>query len=106
MGKSGLRAVYKHNSLDDLKRCLDEAVQSGAKRALVVTDGIFSMRGDYAPLKEIVELVHSYDDRFAEDAFVVVDDSHGVGAFGRTGRGTEEITGARVDVLMGTLGKA
>ena len=106
LGKSGLRAVYKHNSLDDLKRCLDEAVASGAKRALVVTDGIFSMRGDYAPLKEIVELVHSYDDRFAEDAFVVVDDSHGVGAFGTTGRGTEEITGARVDVLMGTLGKA
>ncbi len=106
LGKSGLRAVYKHNSVEDLKRCLDEAASSGAKRALVVTDGVFSMRGDYAPLAEIAEVVHSYDDRFPEDAFVVVDDSHGVGAFGATGRGTEEITGARADVLIGTLGKS
>ncbi len=106
LGKSTLRSVYKHNSLEDLKHSLDEAVKSGAKRALVVTDGIFSMRGDHAPLKEIVELVHSYDDKFPEDAFVVVDDSHGVGACGLTGRGTEELTGARVDVLIGTLGKA
>jgi glycine C-acetyltransferase len=106
LGKSTLRSVYKHNSLEDLRHSLDEAVKSGAKRALVVTDGIFSMRGDHAPLKEIVELVHSYDDKFPEDAFVVVDDSHGVGACGLTGRGTEELTGARVDVLIGTLGKA
>ena len=106
LGKSTLRSVYKHKSLEDLKHSLDEAVKSGAKRALVVTDGIFSMRGDHAPLKEIVELVHSYDDKFPEDAFVVVDDSHGVGACGLTGRGTEELTGARVDVLIGTLGKA
>ena len=106
LGKSTLRSVYKHNSLEDLRHSLDEAVKSGAKRALVVTDGIFSMRGEHAPLKEIVELVHSYDDKFPEDAFVVVDDSHGVGACGLTGRGTEELTGARVDVLIGTLGKA
>jgi glycine C-acetyltransferase len=106
LGKSTLRSVYKHNSLEDLKHSLDEAVKSGARRCLVVTDGIFSMRGDHAPLKEIVELVHSYDDKFPEDAFVVVDDSHGVGACGMTGHGTEELTGARVDVLIGTLGKA
>ena len=106
LGKPPFRSVYKHNSMEDLKRCLDEAVATGAKRLLVVTDGVFSMRGDYAPLKELVELVHSYDDRFPEDAFVVVDDSHGVGAYGATGRGTEEVTGARVDVLIGTLGKA
>ncbi|MDY3869499.1 MAG: aminotransferase class I/II-fold pyridoxal phosphate-dependent enzyme [Pyramidobacter sp.] len=106
LGKPPFRSVYAHNSLEDLKRCLDEAAASTAKRVLVVTDGVFSMRGDYAPLKELVELVHSYDDRFAEDAFVVVDDSHGVGAYGATGRGTEEVTGARVDILIGTLGKA
>lgn len=106
LGRPPFRAVYKHNDLGDLKRCLDEAKAGAAKRVLVVTDGIFSMRGDHAPLKEILELVHSYDDHFAEGAFLVVDDSHGVGACGRTGRGTEEMTGARVDVLIGTLGKA
>ncbi|MGI6076375.1 MAG: aminotransferase class I/II-fold pyridoxal phosphate-dependent enzyme [Pyramidobacter sp.] len=106
LGKSRLRSVYKHNSMEALKDSMEEAVKSGAKRALVVTDGIFSMRGDHAPLKEIVELVHSYSDKFPEDAFVVVDDSHGVGACGLTGRGTEEMTGAKVDVLIGTLGKA
>lgn len=106
LGKSALRSVYKHNSLEALRDSMEEAVKSGAKRALVVTDGIFSMRGDHAPLKEIVELVHSYSDKFPEDAFVVVDDSHGVGACGCTGRGTEEMTGAKVDVLIGTLGKA
>ena len=106
LGKPPFRAVYKHNDLGDLKRCLDEAAGTEARRVLVVTDGIFSMRGDHAPLKEIAEAVHSYSDRFAEDAFLIVDDSHGVGAFGRTGRGTEEVTGGRADVLIGTLGKA
>src|SRR5690606_21967092 len=52
------------------------------------------------------ELCRRYDDRFAENVVLVVDDSHGVGAFGRTGRGTEEYTDARCDVLVGTLGKA
>ena len=74
---------------------------------MVVTDGIFSMRGDWAPLPEIVELARAYDARFEENVVVVVDDSHGVGAFGETGRGTEEFTGTdQVDVLVATLGKA
>lgn len=106
LGRPAGRSVYAHNDLDGLRRCLDEAEGSGAKRVLVVTDGIFSMRGDHAPLKEIETIVHERSDRFAEDAFLVVDDSHGVGAFGRTGRGTEEVTGGRADVLIGTLGKA
>ena len=106
LGRPAGRSVYAHNDLDGLRRCLDEAEDSGAKRVLVVTDGIFSMRGDHAPLKEIETIVHERSDRFAEDAFLVVDDSHGVGAFGRTGRGTEEVTGGRADVLIGTLGKA
>lgn len=98
--------IYKHNDMNDLKRALEAAVAKGAKRVMVVTDGIFSMRGDNAPLKEVVDITHSFDDKFAEGAFVVMDDSHGVGACGKTGRGTEEMTGARVDVLIGTLGKA
>jgi len=73
----------------------------------VVTDGIFSMRGDHAPLVEIEAVVRKFDARFSENAVLVVDDSHGVGAFGPTGRGTEEFTGCPpVDLLVGTLGKA
>ncbi len=100
------RSVYRHNDLEDLKDRLDEAAQSGARRLLVVTDGIFSMRGDHAPLKELGDLIKHYDDSFPENALLVVDDSHGVGAFGATGRGTEEVTGGRADLLIGTLGKA
>jgi glycine C-acetyltransferase len=73
----------------------------------VITDGIFSMRGDHAPVDEIMRIARRHDDAFEENCVVVVDDSHGVGAFGHTGRGTEEYTGSQpVDVLVGTLGKA
>ncbi len=99
--------VYKHNQVADLEGALTKAADSGAKRAVVVTDGIFSMRGDHAPLVEIEAVVRKFDTRFPENAVLVVDDSHGVGAFGPTGRGTEEFTGcAPVDILVGTLGKA
>jgi glycine C-acetyltransferase len=101
------KLVYKHNSVAECGARLEEAAQKGCRRALVVTDGIFSMRGDCAPLAELQALCRRYDDRFPENAVLVVDDSHGVGAFGRTGRGSEEATGAGpVDVLIGTLGKA
>lgn len=100
------KAVYKHNDLAAYEEELKKAVGQ-VKRVLVITDGIFSMRGDHAPLKEIVEIARKYDDKFEENVVVIVDDSHGVGAFGKTGRGTEEYTGAeKVDVLVGTLGKA
>jgi glycine C-acetyltransferase len=99
--------VYKHNQVGDLEGALQKAVDGGARRAMVVTDGIFSMRGDHAPLVEIHGAVRRFDERFAENAVLLVDDSHGVGAFGGTGRGTEEFTGcAPVDILVGTLGKA
>jgi glycine C-acetyltransferase len=73
----------------------------------VVTDGIFSMRGDHAPLDKIMRLARAHDGAFAENAIVIVDDSHGVGAFGASGRGTEDYTHAPpTDLLVGTLGKA
>jgi glycine C-acetyltransferase len=97
--------VYPHLDLAELERRLAEASAECA-RCLVVTDGIFSMRGDHAPLAEIAAIVGRFDGRFAENAVLVVDDSHGVGAFGATGRGTEEATGGRADFLIGTLGKA
>jgi glycine C-acetyltransferase len=100
------RYVYRHLDLGDLEARLKEAATAECRRAIIVTDGIFSMRGDHAPLAEIAALARKYDEAFAENVILVVDDSHGVGAFGATGRGTEERTGARADVLVGTLGKA
>ncbi len=100
------RLVYRHLDLGELERTLDAAAKT-SRRAIVVTDGIFSMRGDHAPLQRIMDLARRFDDAFAENVTVVVDDSHGVGAFGATGRGTEERTGSEpVDILIATLGKA
>jgi len=100
------RLVYRHLDLGELEHALDAAAKT-SRRAIVVTDGIFSMRGDHAPLQRIMDLARRFDDAFAENVTVVVDDSHGVGAFGATGRGTEERTGSEpVDILIATLGKA
>jgi glycine C-acetyltransferase len=102
------KEVYPHSDMKGLREALEKASRvKGAARAVIVTDGIFSMRGDHAPLKEVMQLAQQYDYRFEENVVVVVDDSHGVGAFGKTGRGTEEYTRApKSDVLVGTLGKA
>jgi glycine C-acetyltransferase len=86
--------------MDALREGLASAPRDARK--LVVTDGVFSMEGDLAKLPEIVELAREHD------AVVVVDDSHGVGVLGETGRGTVEHYGllGEVDVITGTLGKA
>jgi glycine C-acetyltransferase len=98
--------VYSHLQTGEIGKNLAKAAKD-CRRAIIVTDGVFSMRGDHAPLREICELARAYDDAFAENVLVVVDDSHGVGAFGTTGRGTEEHTECgSVDLLVATLGKA
>ena len=99
------RYMYRHLDLGELEARLEEA-QRSCRRAIIVTDGVFSMRGDHAPLAEIGALARRYDAAFPENVLVVVDDSHGVGAFGATGRGTEEATGGTADIVVGTLGKA
>jgi len=100
------KEIYPHNDMDALDAALEEW-KGKASRALVVTDGIFSMRGDHAPLDRLVELCRAHDDGYPENVVSLVDDSHGVGAFGATGRGVEEYTGSEpVDVMVGTLGKA
>ncbi|HKF74068.1 MAG TPA: aminotransferase class I/II-fold pyridoxal phosphate-dependent enzyme, partial [Stellaceae bacterium] len=99
------RYVYRHLDLAELEARLRDAADT-CKRAIIVTDGIFSMRGDHAPLAEIDAIARKHDAAFPENVVLVVDDSHGVGAFGATGRGTEERTGAAADVLIATLGKA
>jgi glycine C-acetyltransferase len=99
------KEVYAHLDIDALERIL-EANKGQVKRVCVVTDGIFSMRGDHAPLDRIDACCRRHEAGYEEGIITVVDDSHGVGAFGRTGRGTEEYTGAKADILIATLGKA
>jgi len=105
MSRPAERAVYRHLDMKALDQELAVASGSGS-RAIVVTDGVFSMRGDYADLGAIAEIAAKHDGSFAENVVVVADDSHGVGAYGSAGRGTEEVTSGRADVLIGTLGKA
>jgi glycine C-acetyltransferase len=105
MSRPAARAVYPHLDMDALDDELGEAAELG-NRALIVSDGVFSMRGDFADLGAINEVAARYDGAFPENVAVVVDDSHGVGAFGESGRGTEEASDGRADVLIGTLGKA
>ncbi|MBN66798.1 MAG: glycine C-acetyltransferase [Rickettsiales bacterium] len=94
------RSIYKHSDMQDLKAKLEEA--KGARRILVVTDGVFSMEGDIAPLPDILQLCKEYG------ATLFLDDCHGVGAVGEHGRGTAEFFGVEgdVDIISGTLGKA
>jgi glycine C-acetyltransferase len=100
------KRIYRHLDLDELEDHLKE-LSGTCRRAIIVTDGVFSMRGDYAPLDRICELAERFDPAFLENVLVIADDSHGVGAFGASGRGTEEVTqSGPVDLLVGTLGKA
>ena len=100
------KAIYLHNDVAALDAALEDW-RGKAKRALVVTDGIFSMRGDHAPVDDIMAMCVRHDADYEENVVCIVDDSHGVGSFGRTGRGAEEYTSsAPVDILVGTLGKA
>ena len=96
------RYRYKNADMADLRAQLQAAKDSGAHRMVVVTDGVFSMDGYYAPLDEICDLAEEFD------AMVLVDDSHAVGFVGENGRGTPELFGVidRVDIVTGTLGKA
>jgi glycine C-acetyltransferase len=94
------RFRYRNRDLVDLEAQLTAA--AGARRRVIVTDGVFSMDGSFAPLPGICDLAE------AHNALVLVDDSHAVGFIGEHGRGTPELFGVadRVDLLTGTLGKA
>jgi glycine C-acetyltransferase len=94
------RLRYKNRDMADLETQLKDC--AGARRRLIATDGVFSMDGYVAPLREICDLADKYD------AMVMVDDSHAVGFVGPTGRGTPELHGVtdRIDIVTGTLGKA
>lgn len=94
------KQIYKHNDLEDLEAKLKASMDKECR--WVITDGVFSMEGDVVPLPEITKLCKQYE------ALLVLDDSHGIGVLGDSGRGTPEhfeLLG-EVDVITGTLGKA
>lgn len=91
---------YKHNDMEDLERVLANLPHEAIK--LIVVDGVFSMEGDLAKLPQIVELKHKYN------CSVMVDEAHGIGVFGREGRGVCDHFGLtdEVDLIMGTFSKS
>lgn len=94
--------VYAHKDMDQLEECLKRANEKGFAKKLIITDGVFSMDGDIAPMPDIVNLAERYD------AMVMIDDAHGSGVLGKNGAGTVshfELYG-RVDIQLGTLSKA
>lgn len=96
------RRVYPHKDMKALSAILESPESRGARRRMIVTDGVFSMDGDLAPLPEIVSLAEKHE------AIVMVDDAHASGVMGRNGRGTPDHFGLtdRVQVQIGTLSKA
>jgi len=93
--------VFEHGDADSLDAVL-RAATAAHRRVLVVLDGVYSMDGDLAPLRELVPVARRHD------AMVLLDDAHGIGALGARGRGSAELLGVAdgIDVLVGTLGKA
>ncbi|MGZ8793075.1 MAG: aminotransferase class I/II-fold pyridoxal phosphate-dependent enzyme, partial [Gaiellaceae bacterium] len=100
LARPARKVIFKHADIDELKRGLESCDRR--QRKLVITDGVFSMEGDVARLPDILELAR------AHHAVVIVDDSHGTGVLGATGRGIAEHFGllGEVDVITSTLGKA
>ncbi len=96
------KKIYNHADMSDLERQLEADKNADYRFRFIVTDGVFSMEGDIAPLPAITALAKKYN------ALVFVDDSHAIGVCGKRGRGTPEETGTfgKIDVLTGTLGKA
>ncbi len=96
------RKVYEHSDVNDLRKLIDAERADSARFGIIATDGVFSMEGDFAPVPELIAIARG------RGYLLFVDDSHGVGAVGKTGRGTPEQLGVhgRVDALSGTLGKA
>ena len=95
------KAVYKHSDMADLERVLQEK-RKDYRNVLIITDGVFSMDGDLAPLPEIVKIAKKYD------CLTYVDDAHGSGVLGKSGRGTVDHFGlhGEIDFIVGTLSKA
>jgi glycine C-acetyltransferase len=105
LSKPANKAIYAHLDMVELKQIL-KTNKGLFKRVCVVTDGVFSMRGDIAALDQITDICEQHEQEYEEGVITLVDDSHGAGALGNSGRGTEEATQTKADVLIATLGKA
>lgn len=94
--------VYGHKDMDQLEDCLKRANEKGFAKKMIITDGVFSMDGDIAPMPDIVNLAEQYD------ALVMIDDAHASGVLGKNGAGTTSHFNlyGRVDIQLGTLSKA
>lgn len=99
------RAIFEHMNPASLEKVLEEN-KDKVKRVIVVTDGVFSMLGEYQHLKELKAVIDKYQDVYEMGVMLVIDEAHGVGIAGATGRGIEEVEGVQADVLVGTFGKA
>lgn len=102
---SNQRNTYEHLNYDQVSEILDQN-KGVFKRVVIITDGIFSMLGERVHLAKLRSIVDKYDSEFEQGVLLIVDDSHGVGAYGPSGRGSEDYEGVKADVLIGTLGKA
>jgi len=96
------KKIYNHADVAHLAQQLEEDISKEYRVRMIASDGVFSMEGDMAPLPQLVELAQRYG------ALLFIDDAHGIGTMGKTGRGTAEHFGlmGKVDVIVGTLGKA
>lgn len=99
------KQIYKHLNYESLQEILKENIGT-FKRVLVLTDGIFSMLGESADIGQLEKVCRKYDSKYSEGVILITDDSHGVGAFGKHGRGCEEKSMGKSDLLVGTFGKA
>lgn len=98
------KTIFKHMDVSDLEKRLKENI-GRFDRIVILTDGVFSMLGEYQDLAAINKITAKYDSSYPLGILLIVDDCHGAAAFGETGRGTEEVCHSQADVIVGTLGK-
>jgi len=99
------KAIFKHRDMEDLRNVLNEN-KGKFKRVIIVTDGVFSMLGVHQNIADLQTISEEFDNDFDEGVITIVDDAHGIGVFGKNGKGTEELCNAKCNLLVGTLGKA
>lgn len=98
------KPIFEHLNIDNLDEVLEQN-KGRFRRVLVITDGIFSMLGEYQNVKQMNDIVAKHQDKYGEGILTILDDSHGVASFGKTGRGVEEYCHSSCDLVVGTMGK-
>lgn len=99
------KAIYHHMNMNELEELIKKAINR-FDRVLIISDGVFSMLGEIAPLDEMIKIKEHYQKYFKNGILTIIDDAHGVGVLGKRGRGTEEFHQVKVDLIIGTFGKA